>query len=289
MRTAREAAALGLLIVGLVALGVLVASDVGSPPEPLSLRDFESTVYSQAGEDGILEKIFQIIEPTRRFAIEFGAGDGIDMSNVRRLFVREGWGGLLIEGDDELSQRLRENYLDYPAVRAMQAWVYPANVELLFEEGGVPRDLDLLVIDIDSNDYYIWRAIHDFRPKVVMVEYNGTFVPPQRMVIAFHPMTYWDEENFHFGASIQSYCELAKRKGYELVGTNFRGINLFFVDRRYYPRFGIRDNSPSALFRPYNLGPTYSPEDIRAGTAPPPAEDIVMPEVRIWKRYRFDR
>ncbi len=289
MRTARESAGLGLLIVAIVALGAVVVSDGGAPRQHRPLLDFENTVFSQAGEDGILERIFQLVEPTRRFAIEFGAGEGIDMSNVRKLIVREGWGGLLIEGDDELAQRLRDNYLEYPAVRTLQAWVYPANVELLFEENGVPRDLDLLVIDIDSNDYYIWRAIRDFRPKVVMVEYNGTFAPPQRMVIAFHPMTWWGEEDFHFGASIQSLYELGKRKGYELVATNSRGVNLFFVDRQYYPRFGISDNSPAALFRPYNLGPTYSPEDIEAGTAPPPSEDIVMPEVGIWKRYRFDR
>jgi hypothetical protein len=289
VRTARESVGLGLVIVALVALGAVVVSDGSARRRSRPLLEFENTVFSQAGEDGILERIFQIIEPTERFAIEFGAGDGIDMSNVRKLIVREGWGGLLIEGDDELAQRLRDTYLEYPAVRTLQAWVYPANVELLFEENGVPRDLDLLVIDIDSNDYYVWRTIRAFRPKVVMVEFNGTFAPPQRMVIAFHPMMWWSEEDFHFGASIQSLHELGQRKGYELVATNSRGVNLFFVDRQYYARFGIADNSPAAFFRPYNLGPTFSPEDIKAGTAPPPSEDIVMDEVRIEKRYRFDR
>lgn len=289
MRTARDAASVGILLVAVVALVALWVSRGAAPRLVRPLQDFENTVFSQAGEDGLLQRIFEIVEPGERFAIEFGAGEGVDMSNVRRLFVQEGWGGLLIEGDDELAQRLRDNYIQYPGVRTMQAWVYPANVELLFEEGGAPRDLDLLVIDIDSNDYYIWRAIRDFRPKVVMMEYNGTFPPPQRMVIGFHPMTWWNEEDFHFGASIQSFYELGKKKGYELVAVNSRGVNLFFVDAKYFPRFGIEDNSPAAFFRPYNLGPTYSPDDIRAGTAPPASPPIEIPEVRIYKRFRFDR
>jgi hypothetical protein len=61
----------------------------------------------------------------------------------------------------------------------LKEWVYPGNVEILFEEAGVPGDLDLLVIDIDSNDYYIWKVIHNFRSKVVMIEINPYFPPPQ--------------------------------------------------------------------------------------------------------------
>ena len=89
------------------------------------------------------------------------------------------------------------------------------NIEILFEEAGVPKDLDLLVSDsdIDSNDYYVWRAIHDFRPKVVM---NAFFPPPQLMVIDYHPMNYWDG-TYYIGASIQSLYELGKKKGYELI------------------------------------------------------------------------
>jgi hypothetical protein len=253
------------------------------------LREFENTVYSQAGDDGILERIFEIIPPTRHFAIEFGAGNGVKFSNVRRLFINRGWGGLLIEGDDELASQCRRSYDGIANVRTVQAWVFPANVELLFAENNVPRDLDLLVVDIDSNDWYVWRAIQEFRPKVVMIEYNGMFAPPQKMVIGFHPLTYWNEKNLHFGASIQSFYELGKQKGYELVGTDYRGINLFFVDRQYYPRFRLQDNSPGTMFRPYNFTGVYNPEDLRKGTQPEPPPELVMSEVRIQKRFRFDR
>jgi hypothetical protein len=281
-----------------LALGLALAAGVAlliprSSPEILP-SEFERAVYSQGGEDGILEKIFEVIPPTERFAIEFGAGDGVRFSNVRKLFLHEGWGGLLIEGDPELAEVLARNYRGLVGVRTMQAWVFPGNVELLFQENNVPRDLDLLVIDIDANDYYVWRAIHDYRPKVVQIEYNGMFVPPQKAVVAFHPMLYWDEKSMHFGASIQSLYELGKRKGYELVAVNERGINLFFVDARYYGRFAIKDNSPQRLFRPYNYNRPLGPQDLHQimsedRRALPPAVDIVQDEVRIEKRFRLDR
>ena len=188
----------------------------------------------------------------------------------------------------ELADAARRNYRDFPRVRVVREWVFPANVELLFEENRVPRDLDLLVIDIDSNDYYVWRAIRAYRPKVVMLEYNGLFAPPLKMVIGFHPMMYWSEQDIHFGASIQSYYELGKRKGYELVGATYRGINLFFVDARYFARFGIADNSPAALYRPLNFRGTLDPQAIRQDGLPS-SEDLVLPETVVPKRFRFDR
>lgn len=264
------------------------------PPPEVRLNDYERTVYSQAGEDGILARIFELVPPTSRYAIEFGAGDGILFSNVRKLILHEGWGGLLLEGDDELAEALARNYRGYPRVRTAQAWVFPGNVELLFRENGVPEDLDLLIVDIDSNDYYVWRAIREFRPKVVQIEYNGIFLPPQEVVVGFHPMLWWDGESLHFGASIQSLYELGKEKGYELVAANEVGSNLFFVDSQYFDRFGIRDNSPERLFRPFNFDEPLGSEDLHLvmtadGRAQPPAEDIVLDEVRIEKRFRFDR
>ncbi len=280
------------LVLGLVLLAGLVL--LPSRQEEILPADHQRTVYSQTGEDGILEKIFEVIPPTARFAIEFGAGDGILFSNVRKLIVNDGWGGLLLEGEGELGEVLAGNYAGLAGVRTAQAWVYPGNVELLFEENDVPRDLDLLVIDIDSNDYYVWRAIRAYRPKVVQIECNAMFLPPQKVVVGFHPMLWWDGDSAHYGASIQSLYRLGRRKGYELVGANEVGSNLFFVDARYYERFGIQDNSPERLFRPLRLYPTVGPEDLHVlmtedGRAKPPAEDIVLDEVRIPKRFRFDR
>jgi hypothetical protein len=212
---------------------------------PVDLGAAAGSVFSQFGEDGIIQKIFEIIEPGPKYAVEFGAHDGITNSNMRNLVVNYGWSSFQIEGDPGRAKALAKNYADYPNVTTQQGWVWPGNIEILFEDAGVPKDLDVLVIDIDSNDYYVWRAIHDFRPKLVIIEANGQFPPPQLMVVDFHPMNYWDGTHYN-GASLQSLYNLAKKKGYELVyyGT---GPNAFFVDAKYYERFGIEDNSPETM------------------------------------------
>lgn len=214
---------------------------------PVDLRSAERAVFSQFGEDGVIERIFELIEPGPKFCVEFGANDGIKSSNMRNLVVNHGWSSFQIEGDPKLARDLAKNYAEYPKAKTLNAWVWPGNVEILFEENGVPTDLDLLVIDIDSNDYYVWRAIRDFHPKVVMIEMNAFFPPPQKMVIEYHPMNYWDG-TYYGGASLQSMYELGKKKGYELIYQFSRGPNIVFVERKYFDRFGIADNSPSKLY-----------------------------------------
>lgn len=240
-----------LLVVVFVAVGVAVIAL--KRPAEVDLSSYEKSVFSQTGEDGVIEKIFRIIPPTTKFAVEFGAADGVKGSNTRNQILNHGWSSLQMEGDEELATQLAANYKDYPEVTCLQAWIYPGNIEILFEENGVPKDFDLLIIDIDSNDYYVWKAIHNYRPKVVMIEFNAAFPPPQLAVVDFHPMNYWDGSDY-FGASIQSYYELGKRKGYELIYCNKIGTNLFFVDQKYYKRFGIRDNSPENLYNPPGYG-----------------------------------
>ena len=235
------------LSLGLAALlGVAEASGDDSPP--VDLQASERSVFSQHGEDGVIEKIFEIIEPGPKFAVEFGAHDGVNNSNMRNLVLNHDWSSFQIEGNPVRARELAKNYAAYPKAKTLEAWVWPGNIEILFEENGVPKDLDLLVIDIDSNDYYIWRALHDFRAKVVMIEMNVFFPPPEKMVIDFHPMNYWDG-TYYIGASLQSLYELGKKKGYELIYQLSYGPNVIFVDEKYYERFGITDNSPSQIYR----------------------------------------
>lgn len=281
---------ISLLLTAAVAVGA-VAED-GSKSERVNLRAAEKSVFSQNGEDGVLEKIFEIIEPGPKFAVEFGAFDGIKHSNMRNLVVNHGWSSYQIEGDPERAAELAKNYEDYPTTKTEQAWVWPGNVEILFEEAGVPKDLDLLVIDIDSNDYYVWRAIRDFEPKVVMIETNRHFAPPQEMVIDYHPMNYWDG-TYYIGASLQSMYELAKKKGYELVYQMKMGPNTFWVKKEYFPRFGIDDNSPEAMYTPYPPVPEAKRAQFTWGRDgvpwPETKKHLEWKDLVIEKKFIFDR
>ena len=233
----------------ILAIAVFISTLPAFAADRINLDDFERKSYSQFGEDGVIAKIFEIIEPTTKYAVEFGAYDGVTISNTRELILEKGWGSFQIEGHPIRAKQLAKAYAKNPKVTTQHAWIYPGNIEILFEDAGVPKDLDFLVIDIDSNDYYVWRAIQSYRPKVVMIECNYSFPPPELAVIDFHPFNYWDQTNY-VGASLQSMYDLAKEKGYELIHLMSRGPNIFFVDKQYYDRFGIEDNSPVTLWHP---------------------------------------
>jgi len=241
-----------------VAIWVVAGWRIASVAPPVDLAASERSVSSPGGQDGVLERIFEIIEPTHRFLVDLGAGDGIDGSSSRNLIAHHGWRGLLVEPSPEPGALLEERYAGHDGVETLQAGVYPGDIEILMERASVPPDLDLLIVGLEGNDWYVWRAIQEFRPKVVQIGYNAAFVPPQTMVVEYHPLNYWDG-SLYFGASIQSLYALGERKGYELLYADRSGTTLFFVDKRYFPRFGIADNHPIRLYRPREGFPLLTP------------------------------
>lgn len=136
-------------------------------------------IYSQEGADGILEAIFEKIGETNRFCCEFGAADGLWFSNTRRL-IDQGWSGLLIEGDPVPYAKLEERYRDHPGVSTANAWIKPRgedSIDSYLEFYNAPKGLDLLVIDIDGQDYYVFNGLARHRPRVIMCEYDQNADP----------------------------------------------------------------------------------------------------------------
>jgi len=216
---------------------------------PIDVDTLSKGIYSQGAEESILDRIFEKAPPRRRFCIEFGASDGLRNSNTARLLRDSGWSGVLIEGSDYRFGKLRTHYADASNVRLVQATVQPDSVERVFAEADVPADLDLLSIDIDGNDYYVWRAIERYRPQVVIIEYNPYYAPPERWVMKFNADHAWDGSTY-YGASLESLYHLGKAKGYELLCCDKNGNNAFFVEQALYDRFGLQSNAPQVLYRP---------------------------------------
>jgi len=241
-----------------VAIWLVAGWRIASVAPAADLAASERSVSSPGGQDGVLERICEIIEPTHRFLVDLGAGDGVEGSSSRNLIAQHGWRGLLVEPSPGPGALLEERYAGHDGVKILQAGVYPGDVEILMERARVPADLDLLIVGLEGNDWYVWRAIDEFRPKVVEIGYNAAFVPPQTMVIEYHPLNYWDG-SLYFGASIQSLYALGQRKGYELVYADRGGTTLFFVEKRYFPRFGIPDNAPIRLYVPRQGFPLLNP------------------------------
>jgi hypothetical protein len=196
--------------------------------DPLNLRNFEEKVFSQNREDGSIREIFRRIGAGNRFCVEFGIEDGTENCS-RRLIEQDGWSGVWLEGSPEFVASARERFSAYP-VRIENAFIDADNIEELFRRTGVPNEPDLLVIDIDGNDFWVWQAIRAFSPRVVVMEYNGSCGPTVDWVLPYNPTHRWDFSN-RYGASLSALARLGSEKGYALVGCDSCGVNAYFVRR----------------------------------------------------------
>ena len=205
------------------------------------LLDFKRNVYSQTGEDGVIEKILQTLPERNNWCVEFGAWDGVLFSNTRNLIENAGYSAVLIEGSKVKWAELKKNYSSKPDVISINAFVGFSendNLDLILADTPVPFDFDFLSIDVDGNDYHIWKTISKYRPKVTCIEFNPTIPTEVRFVQRA-------DLQMNQGASLLSLVELGKEKSYELVAV--LPFNAFFVDSKYYPLFEINNNAPEKL------------------------------------------
>lgn len=204
-----------------------IGAEAGEAESTVALTPFELRALSQNGEDGVLAEILRRVGAPNRFFVEFGVESGHE-GNCVFLADVAGWQGLFIEGSARQFAMLEQKYALQRQVRTTWASVSPQNVERLFADADVPAEPDVLSIDVDGQDYWIWEAIEAYRPRVVVIEYNSVLDPRRRLVQPNEPGTSWDGTEF-YGASIGALRTLGERKGYRLVHTELTGLNAFFV------------------------------------------------------------
>lgn len=205
------------------------------------LLQFESNVTSQCGEDGVIARALELIGERDGWCVELGAWDGVFASNTFALIERDGYRAVLIESDVERFRELERTHSGRPGVIAVRRRVGfgPADqLDAILAATPIPRDFDLLVIDVDGIDYHVWDSLRDYQPKLVVIEFNPTIPNEVDFVQA-------RSAEVAQGASLTALTRLAREKGYRLVhATTVNGI---FVHERFFPRFGIADTSPAAL------------------------------------------
>ena len=193
-----------------------------------SLSAAELRAFSQNGEDGVLAEIFSKIGTTNQFFVEFGVQDGLEC-NTRLLMEVLGWSGVYFEPDINSFASLSERLENRDDVVTLCEFVTPDNVNTLFARAAVPAEFDLLSIDIDGQDYWVWDALEEFRPRVVVIEYNAA-LPVEPEVVEKKGAVQDRSTSFQFfGASLGAMRQLGRRKGYTLVHAELAGVNLFFV------------------------------------------------------------
>jgi hypothetical protein len=196
---------------------------------------------SQFGEDAILRRLFGLLDVGEGWCVEFGAWDGVHLSNTSSLLRRQQWRGVLIEADPARFAELESNMRAYPQVTCLNRMVgFTAidGLDSILRETEAPADFDLLSIDIDGNDYHVWEAVTGYRPKVVVIEFNPTIPNHVEFVQRRDP-------SVSHGNSLLSLTRLGERKGYQLAATTT--TNGIFVRSDLFPRTGVSDNSLDAL------------------------------------------
>jgi hypothetical protein len=224
-----------------------------APGPRSSLTAYEFSVFSQNGEDGVLYQLFRRLGVRSRYFVEFGAGTGAEANCVLLADVY-GWRGLFMESESDPYRALERKYRGNPKIRTKQTSVTAQNVDALLLGADVPPEIDLLSIDIDGNDFWVWRAIGSVSARVVVIEYNANLVLKRELVMPRDDAHRWDETDY-YGASLGAYRALAQEKGYRLIHTDRTGVNAFFVrDAEWAALSGLVPDPP----RPANyLGLGY--------------------------------
>ncbi|MGB9601882.1 MAG: hypothetical protein ACPMAG_03740 [Limisphaerales bacterium] len=216
----------------------------------------ERKYYSQNGEDGILLYIFSQIGALNKNFIEFGIEDGSEC-NAANLAINFGWSGLFIEGSSSLAEKARRFYYNRHGISpdkvvVANEFLTLENVNAVFKRYSMVGEIDLLSIDIDGNDYWIWQAIDVVLPRVVVIEYNASFGADRSITVEYDPVfdTYKKHPSgWYHGASLAALTKLAKKKNYILVGCESSGTNAFFV-RADLSKDKFEPMSPADAFYP---------------------------------------
>lgn len=205
---------------------------------PASLDASEFRVYSQWGEDGIIEHLVRHVPIARPVFVEFGV-EGYEEANTRFLLMHRNWSGLVLDGDAAAVQRIRRSreYWLYD-LTAVDAFITRDNINALLADHGVEGEIGLLSVDIDGMDYWIWEAIEVVRPAIVVVEYNARLGSTDAVTVPYDAS--FDRRKAHhsilyYGASLPALHALGERKGYDLVGCGSAGLNAFFVRKDLRP------------------------------------------------------
>jgi len=215
--------------------GRLLAAQIAQQ-DVRDIHEVEFKVFSQFGEDGILQYLIRQtgIQADERSFVEFGV-ENYTESNTRFLLLNNNWRGLVIDGSASHVASIKGSELYWRHdLTALASFITAENIDGLIKGAGFGGRIGILSIDIDGNDYWVWEKIVTADPVIVVVEYNSVFGAERAVTTPYDPAfnrTQAHYSNLYWGASIKGFQHLAARKGYALVGSNSAGNNAFFVRR----------------------------------------------------------
>lgn len=202
----------------------------------INIVETEFKVFSQWGDDGIIQYLINYLEIENKSFVEFGVENYLE-SNTRFLLINDNWSGLVMDSSEtNIASIIKsEIYWKYDLI-AKLAFITKDNINQLISEESFEKNIGLLHIDIDGNDYWIWKALKVVEPVIMILEYNSIFGYERAITIPYQEDFIASSAHYsylYFGASILSLCDLAEEKGYAFVGSNSAGNNAYFVKKEY--------------------------------------------------------
>lgn len=224
----------------------------------LPFDEVEFRNHSQNGEDGILWYIFSLVGASNKKTVEICAADGLHC-NSANLILNHGWTGLLVDGNGRLVRRGTVFYHHHPDTfiyppKLVHSWVTAENVNSLLEAYGLSGEVDLLSLDMDGVEYWIWKAIEVISPRVVVAEVQSIWGSEVSVTVPYRPDfrgEFADGYAVYSGASLPAFVKLGREKGYRLVGCQRYGFNAFFLRNDVAPDFFPEVEAASCFSHPF--------------------------------------
>jgi hypothetical protein len=234
--------------------------DIPAPERFIAKR---ARLLSNDDEDGITLSLLSKIGMTNRTFVEVACGT--NGGNSGFLALECGWQGLMVDADTDRLTAARELFR-FAKVKFAESFVTTDNFNSLMSGNGISGDIDLLSIDIDGNDYWLWESATVVSPRMVIIEYNSCFGPDRALAVPYDPsFDRHNYTNFFYGASLQAMTRLAKKKGYRLVATEPRGHNAYFLRNDVAPEIPSVDPATAwRLLDKYEKRMSSNQEDLYA-------------------------
>lgn len=198
------------------------------------INDLELKIFSQFGEDGLINFLINNINIKNKKFIEFGV-ENYEEANTRFLLENNGWSGLIFDSSkDNVEYIKKQNYYWKNDLTVHCEFITKENINRLFSTNNYEGEIGLLSIDIDGNDYWVWQGIDTMEPSIVIIEYNSRLGIEKSYVVPYEKNFERKKANYsmiYYGASLKALVKLGKKKGYELVHCNEAGNNAFFVKK----------------------------------------------------------
>lgn len=218
----------------LLIFGKLMAENVKYKKNITSISEVEFQVFSQFGDDGIIQWLINNLDIPNKTFIEFGV-ENYRESNTRFLMMNNNWSGFVMDGSESnVGQIINSEYFWKYSLLVKAVFIDTDNINSLLLSSGLDKEIGILHIDLDGNDYWVWKAINAVSPIIVILEYNSIFGIDRAITTPYDKAFFRTKahySNLYFGASLRALYELSAEKGYSFIGCNSAGNNAYFVRR----------------------------------------------------------